>query len=305
MGRGDRLWPRQGKARLRLKNPFGNLPWEWRMVPAFLVGGLFLTPLIWMVLTSFKLPPDTAALPPRFLPGDLAPENSFWFRFTWSNYGRVFGDSDTLRSIFNSLWVSIASTLLSLAAGSMAGYGLSRYPSYAVRRLQFLILGTRLLPSMALAVPISFMFSRIGLHDTRFGLVLLYTTLNLSLATWMMKSFFDEIPPAFEESARLEGYTRMQAFRWAVMPQVLPGLSATAVLCFLSSWNEYTFALTLTSIDAITLPVRVHAISADTTQVPWGPMAAAGLISALPPIALTFWMRRNLLRGMTLGAIKE
>jgi multiple sugar transport system permease protein len=290
---------------LKLPAFFRGSSRNWRLVPALFFVGLFLSPVIWMVLTSFKLPPDTVALPPRFIPGDLAPENSFWFRFTWSNYTKVFNDPDTLRSILNSIVVSIASTVLSLMAGSLAGYAFSRFPSSSIRPFQILILGTRLLPSMALAVPISFMFSRIGLHDSRFGLVLLYTTLNLSLATWMMKSFFDEIAPVFEETAWLEGYSRLQAFRMAVLPQVIPGLTATAVLCFLSSWNEYTFALTLTSIDAVTLPVRVHGISADTTQVPWGPMAAAGLISVLPPVLLTFWMRKNLLRGMTLGVVKE
>jgi multiple sugar transport system permease protein len=278
---------------------------HWRTLPAFLAVGFFLFPVLWMLLTSVKLAPDTVALPPRLLPGDLAPENSLWFRFTLNNYARVFGDGDSLRPIFNSLVVSLAATALSLFAGTSAGYALSRFVSAGMRLSQFLILGTRLLPPMAIAVPISFLFSRLGMHDSRFGLVLLYTTLNLSLATWMMKGFFDEVPKAYEEAALIDGYSRFKAFRLVVLPQVVPGLTATAVLCFLASWNEYTFALTLTSIDAVTLPVRVHALSADTSQVPWGLMAAAALVSAAPPVLLTFFVRRYLLRGITLGAVKE
>lgn len=279
--------------------------WSWRILPGVFAVMLFLSPMFWMLITSFKLAPDTAALPPRFFPGGAAPENSFWFRFTFENYRRLLGEGESLLPILNSTVVAVFSTLLSLMAGAMAGYGLSRFTFMGSRFAQLLILGTRLLPPMAVAVPISFLYSRLGLQDTRTGLILLYTTLNLSLATWMMKGFFDEIPGAYEEAALLDGYTRFEAFRMVVLPQVVPGLTATAVLCFLGAWNEYAFALTLTSIDAVTLPVRVHAISADSSQVPWGPLAAAGLISILPPVLLTFFVRRFLLRGITLGAVKE
>jgi len=277
----------------------------WATLPAILVAVMMLSPVLWMLLTSFKLPPDTVAMPPRFLPGDMAPENSFWFRGTLGNYRHVFGDGDSVGPILNSLWVAFWATLVSLLTGSMAGYALSRFAFRGVHFVQWLILGTRLLPPLAVAVPVSFLFSRVGLQDTRFGLILLYSALNLSLSTWMMKGFFDEVPRAFEEAAFIDGYTRLEAFFKVVLPQVIPGLTATSVLGFLGAWNEYAFALTLTSIDAVTLPVRVHAISADSSSVTWGPLAAAALVSILPPVLFTFFTRRYLLRGITLGTVKE
>jgi len=263
-----------------------------------------LAPVFYLVLTAFKLPADTAAFPPRFFPGFAAPENSLWFRFTLGNFARVFSDSESLLYLFNSVFIAAASTLASVAAGSLAGYGFSRFPFRGGRDALFLVLSTRMLPPLALAVPISFMYSRMGILDTRFGLILLYTCFNLSFTTWMMKAFFDEIPQAFEEAAMLDGHSRFQAVRRVVLPQVVPGLAATAAFSLISSWNEYAFALTLTSTDAVTMPVRIHSIIGDSGSVPWGPMAAAATLFMLPIVFFGLMMRRHLVRGATFGTVK-
>jgi multiple sugar transport system permease protein len=263
-----------------------------------------LSPVIYMLLTAFKLPADTAALPPRILPGPAAPENTFWFRFTLSNFQRILSDADTLRYLFNSVFISAVSTFASVAFGTLAGYGFSRFRFRGGKDALFFVLSTRMLPPLAVAVPISFMYSRLGLLDTRFGLILLYTCFNLSFSTWMMKAFIDEIPSAYEEAAMLDGYSRLQALFKVVIPEAAPGMAATAVFCLISAWNEYAFALTLTSTDAVTMPVRIHAIIGDLSMVPWGPLAAASVLFLMPMVFFGLLMRKHLVRGVTFGAVK-
>lgn len=263
-----------------------------------------LAPIAYMVLTAFKLPADTAALPPRFLPGLSAPENSFWFRFSLGNFARILADAETLRYLFNSVFISVCSTALSVAVGSLAGYGFSRFPFRGGRDALFFVLSTRMLPPLAVAVPISFMYSRLGLLDTRFGLILLYTCFNLSFTTWMMKAFIDEIPTAYEEAAMLDGHSRLEALWRVVLPQAMPGIAATAVFSLISAWNEYAFALTLTSTDAVTMPVRIHAIIGDNSSIPWGPLSAAAVLFLLPIVFFGLAMRKHLIRGVTFGAVK-
>ena len=276
-------------------------------VRALLLAGyaiISLAPIVWMILTSIKHPADTSALPPRFFPGLSAPENSFWFRFTWGNYAKVLSDVDTLRYFFNSIFISIVSTILSVVIGTLAGYGFSRFPFRWSKDGLFFILSTRMLPPLAVAVPISFMYSRMGLLDTRFGLILLYTCFNLSFTTWMMKAVLDDIPLAYEEAAMLDGHTRFEALRRVVLPSAIPGLAATAVFSLISAWNEYAFALTLTSTDAVTMPVRIHGIIGDNSAIPWGPMAAASVMFLMPIVFFGLMMRKHLVRGVTFGAVK-
>jgi multiple sugar transport system permease protein len=263
-----------------------------------------MAPVFYMVVTAFKLPADTAALPPRFLPGASAPENSLWFRFTLQNFRRILSDLETLRYLFNSVFVSLVSTVLSVSIGALAGYGFSRFPFRGGRDALFFVLSTRMLPPLAVAVPISFMYSRLGLLDTRFGLILLYTCFNLSFSTWMMKAFIDEIPAAYEEAAMLDGHSRLEALLRVVLPQAAPGLAATAVFSLISAWNEYAFALTLTSTDAVTMPVRIHAIIGDNSAIPWGPLSAAAALFLLPIVFFGLMMRKHLIRGVTFGAVK-
>ena len=279
-----------------------NAPVRAMLLAAYAL--ISLAPVIYMVVTAFKLSADTAALPPRFLPGLSAPENSLWFRFTLGNFQRILSDSETLRYLFNSVFISLVSTALSLIVGSLAGYGFSRFPFRGSRDALFFILSTRMLPPLAVAVPISFMYSRLGLLDTRFGLILLYTCFNLSFSTWMMKAFIDEIPAAYEEAAMLDGHSRLEAFLRVVLPQAGPGIAATAVFCLISAWNEYAFALTLTSTDAVTMPVRIHAIIGDNSAIPWGPLAAASTLFLLPIVFFGLMMRKHLVRGVTFGAVK-
>lgn len=263
-----------------------------------------LAPVFWMLLTSVKLPADTAALPPRLLPGLAAPENSLWFRFTLDNFRHVFADAETMGYLANSVLVTFVSAALAVGFGTLAGYGFSRFPFRGGRGLLFFVLSARLLPPLVVAVPISFLYSRLGLLDTRFGLILIYTCCNLAFSTWMMKAFLDQVPRAYEEAAMLDGYTRWHAFFRVVLPQAAPGLAATTVFCLISAWNEYAFALTLTTTDAVTMPVRIHAIAGNPGIIPWGPLAAASVLFLLPMAVFGLLLRKYFVSGVTFGMVK-
>jgi multiple sugar transport system permease protein len=168
----------------------------------------------------------------------------------------------------------------------------------------FFILSTRMMPPIAVAIPIYLMYRQLGLTDTRIGLILLYTAVNVSLAVWLLKGFIDEIPREYEEAALVDGYTRLQAFRKAVLPQTVTGIAATAIFCLIFSWNEYAFALLLTSGDAQTMPPFIPFIIGEGGQ-DWPAVAAATMLFLTPVVIFTVILRKHLLRGITFGAVRR
>jgi multiple sugar transport system permease protein len=268
---------------------------------------IVLSPIAWLVLTSIKHSTDIVATPPRVIPvaADRLPDPPM-FRFSLDSYRRILagGGDSPVPYLLNSVIVAAASTFASVFLGAFAAYGFSRFRVPGAKDWLFFILSTRLLPPLAVAVPISWMFYRLGLIDTHFGLILLYTCFNLSFSTWMMKAFIDEIPAAYEEAALLDGYTRLQVFFRIVLPQATTGMLATGVFCLISAWNEFAFALTLTSENAVTMPVRLNAVAKVPGADIWGPLAAGAVVFMVPVVAFGLLMRRHLLRGLTFGAVK-
>jgi multiple sugar transport system permease protein len=170
--------------------------------------------------------------------------------------------------------------------------------------LMFFVLSTRMMPPIAVAIPIFLMYRELGLSDTHLGMILLYTAVNLSLSVWLLKGFIDEIPREYEEAAMIDGYTRFQAFIKVVLPQASTGIAATAIFCLIFAWNEYAFAVLLTSGRAQTAPPFIPIIIGEGGQ-DW-PAAAAGATLFLIPIVLfTILLRRHLLRGITFGAVRK
>jgi multiple sugar transport system permease protein len=161
-----------------------------------------------------------------------------------------------------------------------------------------------MMPPIAVAIPIYLMYRELNLTDTRIGLILLYTAVNISLAVWLLKGFFDEIPREYEEAALVDGYTRLQAFRKVVLPQAVTGIAATAIFCLIFSWNEYAFALLLTSGDAETMPPFIPFIIGEGGQ-DWTAVAAATTLFLLPIVIFTIVLRKHLLRGITFGAVRK
>jgi multiple sugar transport system permease protein len=204
----------------------------------------------------------------------------------------------------NSLIISITSTFLAVSMGTLTAYGFSRFKVKGEDDWLFFILSTRMLPPVVVAIPMYLMYRVVGLNDTHLGLIILYTAFNLSFSVWLMKGFIDEIPKEYEESALVDGYTRMQAFFKIVLPEAMTGIAATAVFCFITAWNEYAFALIMTNRKAQTAPPYIP--SQIGSGLPdWTVIAAGTFLFLLPVAIFTFLLRNHLLRGMSFGAIRK
>lgn len=281
-----------------------------------LVLGLYalvaLVPLVWMLLTSLKTRADTIALTPRVVPtlaAETAPE-SLAFPVTLESYGALGTVQAGAQQSFwehlgHSVVIGVLSTLASVALGTLAAYGFSRFRIAGAKDWLFFVLSTRFMPPLAVVVPILMLYRRFELEGTHLGLVLLYTVFNLSLAVWLMKGFLDEIPRAYEEAAEIDGYSRLDAFVKVILPEARTGMSVTAVFCLISAWNEYGFALTLNHSGAITVPAYFAGLQGNIEGMPWPQVAAGALLFVVPIVLFTVAIRKHLLRGMTFGTIKQ
>jgi multiple sugar transport system permease protein len=288
-----------------------------------------LIPVAAMGITAFKSRADVVAVPPKVIfeptlegfvfllterlqltPAALAerqenPEELGLFdRIALENGQQINGPSDFVMRLRNSLIIAGGSTIASVVLGLFAAYAFSRFPVAGKDDLLFFILSTRMLPAVVVAVPLFLMFRQLGLHDTHLGMILLYTVFNLSLTVWLLKGFIDEIPKEYEEAALVDGYTRFQAFYKIVLPQAATGIAATTVFSLIFAWNEYAFALMLTSQNARTAPPAI-ATMLGRGGIEWSAIAAGTLVFLIPVVIITFALRRHLLRGVTFGAIRQ
>jgi multiple sugar transport system permease protein len=303
-------------------------PWSRRIAAGVVVGYALVTmiPLIWIFLTGFKTPPDSISYPPKvvFTPSLEGYCNLFTTRSrqtpeyiatlppaagTCDEVVRkrnmvIAGSSNFVPRFFNSIIIAFGSTALSVALGTLAAYGFSRFKVPLKDDLLFFILSTRMMPPIAVAIPIYLMYRELGLSDTRLGMILLYTAVNVSLAVWLLKGFIDEIPREYEEAAMVDGYTRVQAFFKVVLPQATTGIVATAIFCLIFAWNEYAFAVLLTSGEAQTAPPFIPIIIGEGGQ-DWPAVAAGTTIVLIPILVFTVVLRKHLLRGITFGAVRK
>jgi multiple sugar transport system permease protein len=216
----------------------------------------------------------------------------------------ILGPSDYVFRLRNSLIIAGVSTIASVALGLFAAYAFSRFKIPGENDLLFFILSTRMLPPVVVTIPLFLMYRQLGLHDTHLGMILLYTVFNLSLSVWLLKGFIDEIPKEYEEAALVDGYSRLQAFFRVVLPQAVGGIAATTVFCLIFAWNEYAFALMLTSEQARTAPPSI-ATMLGRGGIEWSAIAAGSLGFLIPVVIVTFALRNYLLRGVTFGAIRQ
>jgi multiple sugar transport system permease protein len=283
-------------------------------------------PLVWIFLTGFKTPPDSIAYPPRvvFQPTlegyvnlfttrsrqtpeyieSLGPPQSWYDSLVRERNMVITGPSRFIDRYQNSIIIGFGSTFLAVFLGTLAAYGFSRFKVPLKDDLMFFILSTRMMPPVAVAIPIFLMYRQLGLSDTALGMILLYTAVNLSLAVWLLKGFIDEIPREYEEAALVDGYTRLQAFVKVVLPQMRSGIAATAIFCLIFSWNEYAFALLLTSGQAQTAPPFIPLIIGEG-GLDWPAVAAGTTLFILPVVIFTVMLRNQLLRGITFGAVRR
>jgi multiple sugar transport system permease protein len=285
-----------------------------------------LLPLLWIGATAFKSPSDAIAYPPKLLfepslegfvnlftvrtrqtPEFIAhlPPATTWYEKLVRKHDMVIaGPSKVVPRFVNSLVIGFGSTFLAVLLGTLTAYAFSRFRVPLADDLLFFILSTRMMPPIAVAVPIYLMYRALDLTDTHLGMILLYTAVNVSLAVWLLKGFIDEIPREYEEAALVDGYTRLQAFRKVVLPQAVTGIAATAIFCLIFSWNEYAFALLLTSGNAQTMPPFIPFIIGEGGQ-DWPAVAAATTLFLLPIMVFTILLRKHLLRGITFGAVRK
>ena len=216
------------------------------------------------------------------------------------------GGSKYFYQLLNSIIIGGGSTILAVGLGTLAAYAFSRFDVAGKDDLLFFILSTRMLPPVVVVIPIYLMYSQLGLRDTHFGLILLYTTFNVSFAVWLMKGFIDEIPKEYEDAALVDGYSRFQTFVKVILPQSVTGIAATAVFCLITAWNEFAFALVLTEVGgkAVTAPPSITSATG-SAGMDWGKIAASTFVFLLPVAVFTFLMRGHLLRGVTFGAVKK
>jgi len=300
-----------------------------RAVAGFMVivyALITMIPLVWIVATSFKTPPDSIAYPPKVLfepslegyvnlftnrsrqtpeyMASLPPPESWYDELVRSRNMVITGPSRFYDRFKNSVIIGFGSTFLAVFLGTLAAYAFSRFKVPLKDDLLFFILSTRMMPPIAVAIPIFLMYRTLGLSDTYAGMILLYTAVNMSLSVWLLKGFMDEIPREYEEAAMIDGYTRMQAFFKVVLPQATTGIAATAIFCLIFAWNEYAFALLLTSGNAQTAPPFIPIIIGEG-GLDWPAVASGTTLFLLPVLFFTIVLRKHLLRGITFGAVRK
>jgi sorbitol/mannitol transport system permease protein len=273
------------------RNPTGIL----LTVVAWIVGILFIIPVLWMLLTSLHSETDAATNPP-----------SLFAPLTLDGYANFFGaqtGTSPLPALLNSLTASVLSTALVLVLSIPAAYALSIRPVRKWTDVLFFFLSTKMLPVVAGLLPIYLIAQQIGLLDNIWLLIILYTSMNLPIAVWMMRSFLAEVPVEVLEAAAIDGCGLVRTLRTVVVPMVLPGIAATSLICFIFSWNELLFARVLTATVAQTAPVFLTGFV--TSQGLFlATVCAASVIVSLPVLIAGFAAQDKLVQGLSLGAIK-
>ena len=285
-----------------------------------------MVPVVWIFATGFKSQSAATAYPPEvvFEPSlegyvnlftnrsrqtseymeSLPPATTWYDGLVREQNMVITGQSRFVGRYVNSLIVGFGSTFLAVFLGVLAAYAFSRFKIPGSEDWLFFILSTRMMPPVAVAIPIFLMYRQLNLNDTHLGLILLYTAVNLSLSVWLLKGFIDEIPREYEEAAMVDGYSRLQAFRKVVLPQAVTGIAATAIFCLIFSWNEYAFAVLLTSGTAQTAPPFIPNIIGEG-GLDWPAVAAGTTLFLIPVVFFTVLLRKHLLRGITFGAVRK
>ncbi len=265
-------------------------------------------PFLWLVLMSLSPSVDLVRTPPTLIPTSLTLEN---YRFVLFPGGVADGQGSVQATrvpyaIWNSLVVAVCVTAINLVLGSLAGYAYARHGrGRLMNGSLWALMMTRMTPSLALILPFFIVFRSVGLIDTRTALVIAYCSLILPLSTWMMKGYFENLPPNLEKAALVDGCTPFQAIWKIILPVARPGIVAAGIFCFLVSWNEFVFALILTgSPKAQTIPVIIAGFLVQLRFYDYGPMFAASVLAVIPPVVIALAFQRYLVRGMLSGSLK-
>jgi sorbitol/mannitol transport system permease protein len=261
-------------------------------VVGWVVAGLIFFPIFWMFLTSFKTEIDAVSTPPKL-----------FFSPTFENYTVVRERADYVHFALNSVIISVGATLLATLIAVPAGYAMAFFPGKRTKDLLLWMLSTKMMPAVGVLIPIYLLFRDLGALDSRWGLTVVYTLMNLPIVVWMLYTFFKEVPKDILEAGRMDGAKPKQEVWMLLMPLSLPGIASTALLSIILCWNEAFWSLNLTSSNAAPLTTVIASFSAPEGLF-WAKLSAASTI-AIAPILVFGWMsQRQLVRGLTFGAVK-
>ena len=266
----------------------------WNAVHVVLIliaAFIMLVPILWIAMAAFKTHVDVYQLKLVFTP-------------TFENFATVFDAPYYLGDkLLNSTIVALVTVLLAVPIATCAAYSFSRFSLKGETTMLVMILATQFVPAVVIVLPFFVMFRDIGLLDTRMGLILVNLAIVMPFAIWMIKGFIDGIPIDTEEAALVDGSTRLQVIRNIVLPMAAPGLVTAGIFCFIIAWNEFLFALIITSKDAVTLPIGLALFKAEEGDL-WNLLAAAGIIIMVPMFVLALIIQKHFVQGMTMGAVR-
>lgn len=266
----------------------------WNAVHVVLIliaAFIMLVPILWIAMAAFKTHVDVYQLKLVFTP-------------TFENFATVFDAPYYLGDkLLNSTIVALVTVLLAVPIATCAAYSFSRFSLRGETTMLVMILATQFVPAVVIVLPFFVMFRDIGLLDTRMGLILVNLAIVMPFAIWMIKGFIDGIPIDTEEAALVDGSTRLQVIRNIVLPMAAPGLVTAGIFCFIIAWNEFLFALIITSKDAVTLPIGLALFKAEEGDL-WNLLAAAGIIIMVPMFVLALIIQKHFVQGMTMGAVR-
>ncbi len=253
----------------------------------------FLLPIFWLLTTAFKFGREAFAIPPKWI----------LFDYTLTNFIEVFQNSKTPRFLLNSIIISTGATSLSLILGVPAGYAIARSKSRLLNISSYFFLLLLMIPPIAMLIPFYLLMRDLHLLGTYASLIILDTVFDASFVVWMMRSYFQDVPREMEEAALVDGASPTQAFLRVALPLSLPGIVASALYCFIFSWNDFLFALMLTSPKTKTIPLGILA-SFSAVEIGWGRMAAMSIFAIIPAIIISLFLNRYFVQGLTMGAAK-
>lgn len=251
-------------------------------------------PIIWIFSSSFKTRVEIFSIPPVWFPS-----------LDFTNYIQSFtGSGSRLPLLWNSIRVALFSTFFAVIIGSFAAYGIAKFPVPGKKHWEFWILSVRMMPPIAAVIPLYLIMRNIRLLDTNIGLTLVHVAFNLPFIIWMLAGFLRQIPKDIEEASLIDGCSWYQTMMRITLPLSAPGLATVSIFSFMFSWNELLAALVLTGRTAKTLPVGISEYWSQT-QIRWEAMAATSVVHIIPIIIVTFIIQRYIVRGLTMGAVKE
>ncbi|SNR51548.1 carbohydrate ABC transporter permease [Puniceibacterium sediminis] len=262
-------------------------------VIAWSIGFLIFFPILWTVLTSFKSEAEAIASPPSFV----------FFDWTIENYGIVMERSNYFRFFMNSVVISVGSTLIGLIIAVPAAWSMAFVPGKGTKNILMWMLSTKMLPPVGVLIPIYLIFKNVGLLDTRTGLVIVLTLINLPIIIWMLYTYFKEIPVDILEAARMDGASLRNEIIYVLTPMAVPGIASTMLLNIILAWNEAFWTLNLTAANAAPLTAFIASYSSPEGLF-YAKLSAASTMAIAPILIMGWFSQKQLVRGLTFGAVK-